>query len=71
MHSDMSKQTILVSISLIFSAVTYPVINSADIMTFYQFSKLFIPDFFIEIFYYLVKEKYISDILIFVPEFYI
>lgn len=59
MHSNMSKQPILVSPSLIFCAVTYPVINSSDIRTFYHFSKLLIPDFFfVAVFYYL--DKYIS-----------
>jgi len=58
MHSNMSKQPILVSSYLIFSTMTYPMINSTDIMTFYQFSKLLIPDFFfVEVSYYLEKDK--------------
>lgn len=71
MHSNMSTQTILVSPSLIFSTVTYPVINSVDIKTFYQFSKLFIPNFFIEVFRCLEKDKYISDMLSFVLDYHI
>lgn len=52
------------------SSVTYPVINSIDIRSFYQFSKTFFPEFF-QVFYYLEKYKYVFDILSFVPAFYI
>lgn len=62
--------TILASPSLFFSTVTYLVINSADIVTFYQFNKLLISEVFTKVFY-LEKDKYISDILSFMPAFFI
>lgn len=54
-----------------FSTVTYPVINSADIVTYYQFNKILISEDFIKVFYCLGKDKYISDILSFMPAFFI
>lgn len=59
-------QTLLVSASLIFSTMTHPMINSTDMVTFYQFSKPLIPESFC---YYLEKGKYISGILSFALEF--